>query len=426
MTRETATLRIDPHTDLAGQVRPESPVTIFGVLSQFDSSNPRTSGYQIIPTRFADILAEVKAARVLFTNVLETVVRAGDMLTNAFDELVLVPGETLRIDVAADDPEGREVRFLPAESTAPARASWDFEQETGAAIAGIFRFSPAPDQRGQFFSIKLAVANPVTTTETIWSVYVPTAAEQAIVMTEILANPTSNAGAAHYNPLRREDPAPNPASHDEYVELVNFSAAGMDLTGWTISDEVQVRHRFEEPFLLQPANAVVIYGGPWTNHTPSLPTPFLPTSVAQLFGLNNSGGDTVSLRNASGRLIWRVHYGALPSDGSLTRSSAADAFVPHSSVSTLPVSPGTQASGEAFGASPDPDPPRPVILAAGATGQGIAIEWASVPGARYAVIRLKELGGEEVEMLSVNADGPETRVEFAADGRAAWFVVRSE
>lgn len=425
-TKETAVLRIDPHTDIAGQVRPESAVTIYGVVSQFDSSSPRTSGYQIVPTRFADIVAEVKAARVLFTNVLETVVRAGDLRTNSFEELVLVPGETLRIDVKVDDPEGREVRFLPGESTALEHAAWTFERESGTALAGVFRFIPTQDQRGQLFTIRLTVANPAVRTETAWTIYVPTAAEQGMVMTEIMANPTSNAEAAHYNPLRRAEPAPNIASHDEYIELVNFSSAAVDLQHWTISDEVQVRHRFTEPFALGPTNSLVIYGGPWTSYVPGLATPFMPTSVAQQFGLNNSGGDTISLRNALGRLVWRVRYGSLPSDGSLTRSNASEPFVPHTSVSGLAVSPGVRFDGEPFGAAPTAEPPKPASLQARTTGQGIALEWASVPGGRYAVVRFAELGGPGEEVFSLTADGPSTLVEIAADGAAAWFIVRSE
>lgn len=427
-TRETAIVRIDPHTDIPSQGRPASPVTIYGVVTQFDSSNPRTSGYQILPTRFEDIVAEMKAATVRFTNVLETALRTGDVRTNSFEEHSLLPGETLRIEVRIDDPEGREVRVNYDPGSLPDHASWNFEQETGQAIRGVFQFTPSSEQAGRLFAIRLLAANPVTTNDTVWTVYVPNAAEQAVVMTEIMANPTSNAGAAHYNPLRRAEPAPNPASHDEYVELVNFSSNAVELLNWTISDEVQVRHRFEKPFSLGPFGSVVVYGGPWTNHAPGLQTPHLATSVAQLFGLNNSGGDTLSLRNAQGRLVWRVHYSTLPSDGSLTRSSAAAEFVPHASVSALPVSPGLQSDGEPFGAAPDPEPepePSPAVrVSILRTDSGVRLRWDSLTGRSYTVLRYGASNAPPVETM-VTATGASSEFEEPAGEPMALFIVRS-
>ncbi len=54
---QTFELRIDARlTDFNGQSKPTAPVKIIGVMSQSDATDPRTSGYQIMPTRFADIL----------------------------------------------------------------------------------------------------------------------------------------------------------------------------------------------------------------------------------------------------------------------------------------------------------------------------------------------------------------------------------
>ncbi len=49
-------LRVDARTDLPGQPIPSGPVDIDGVLGQYDASDPRTAGYQLIPTRYADIV----------------------------------------------------------------------------------------------------------------------------------------------------------------------------------------------------------------------------------------------------------------------------------------------------------------------------------------------------------------------------------
>ncbi|MDB6026329.1 MAG: large protein, partial [Verrucomicrobiales bacterium] len=54
---ETIDIRIDTRvTDFTGKAKPTYAVAIIGVLGQFDNSNPRDSGYQIIPTRFVDVL----------------------------------------------------------------------------------------------------------------------------------------------------------------------------------------------------------------------------------------------------------------------------------------------------------------------------------------------------------------------------------
>jgi hypothetical protein len=53
---KTFTLRIDSRVlDIIGQQKPSGPVTIVGVLNQFDSSAPRAGGYQLLVSRFNDI-----------------------------------------------------------------------------------------------------------------------------------------------------------------------------------------------------------------------------------------------------------------------------------------------------------------------------------------------------------------------------------
>ena len=65
---ETYTLRIDKRImpEIVGQTKPTGSVSIFGVLGQFDISAPYTSGYQIIPTRSADIIPVPEAPSPLF------------------------------------------------------------------------------------------------------------------------------------------------------------------------------------------------------------------------------------------------------------------------------------------------------------------------------------------------------------------------
>lgn len=51
----TMTLRIDSRTDFGGHMVPEQAVDVLGVIGQYDTSDPRTEGYQLMPTAFADL-----------------------------------------------------------------------------------------------------------------------------------------------------------------------------------------------------------------------------------------------------------------------------------------------------------------------------------------------------------------------------------
>lgn len=52
-------MRIDNDTDLKNNPEPTYPISFIGIGSQFDSSDPYTSGYQVLPQRYADIFQNV-------------------------------------------------------------------------------------------------------------------------------------------------------------------------------------------------------------------------------------------------------------------------------------------------------------------------------------------------------------------------------
>lgn len=56
---ENFTLRVDGRTDLLGQTKPVGATRVLGVLSQFDTSNPRNTGWQILPSRLAELVQPV-------------------------------------------------------------------------------------------------------------------------------------------------------------------------------------------------------------------------------------------------------------------------------------------------------------------------------------------------------------------------------
>lgn len=394
---EVFTLRIDARTDIGGQPKPTTPVTIYGVLSQYDTSLPRTTGYQLLPTRFADIVGAAKAPTVRFTNVLEYLLRPGDLPTNTYSDLVLRPAERLKISLAISDPEGRPVQIQPLTAGLPAGAAWSFESLQGTSLTGTFTFQATDDEAGQLIPVTLLAWNVAATNTAVWNVYVPNPVEQRVVLTEYLANPTANTNNAFYNPLRRDPPTANTSQHDEYLEFVNLSDTDLDLVGWTVADGVGVRHRFYDSFTLGSSNAVVVYGGPLNDLLPNLDVPSAPASESSAGLALNNDGDTIAVRNADGNLILRVVYPAtlVSTNGSMTRYPTADgAFVPQTSIGSIAVTPGLQYDNKPWN-QPPTVPPGPVegLTAALNTSGRIVVTWVYEPGRLYGLWTAPRVAG---------------------------------
>jgi endonuclease/exonuclease/phosphatase family metal-dependent hydrolase len=154
-----------------------------------------------------------------------------------------------------------------------------------------------------------------------------------VMINEILANePGSDTGA-------------------EFVEIVNAGTEPVDLAEWTLSDRAALRHTFAAGEVVQPGQAIVVFGR-LQNAPPDLASARGASSGA--LGLSN-GGDQVSLHDASGELIAQVTYSSAlsGSDGvSMTRTVDGDAsadLVLHTSLSALTSSPGQRYDGTAFG-----------------------------------------------------------------------------
>lgn len=363
---ETFTLFVNAGTDLVGKAIPAGLVTITGVLGQFDGSNPRDSGYQILPSRYADLESANKPPTVAHTATLSNLVRPGDQPVNTFTEHALRTGETITIAFTVSDPDGKPVTVTPGNAGLPAGATWDFPTLTGTLVNGTFTYTATAAEAGQLFSITLDAANDTATFNHVTKLYVPTVAEQGVVITEFYANPTSTTADPNFNPLNRAEPLPvgdpdlSPSNKDEFIELVNLSAETVDLTGWTMSDALQSRayvYPGTPGTSLASSNSVVLFGGPAFGFAPQLTVPAiaaevgpgLPFSTAGL-ALNNNG-DAILLRNAAGNLVARVFYteNQTSADSSLTRHpTSQDAFVAHRSTGEAYWSPGTQADGRAW------------------------------------------------------------------------------
>jgi hypothetical protein len=300
--------------------------------------------------------------------------------------------------VKVSDPEGRVVTVRPVMAGLPPTAQWNLAATSGEEVTGAFLMEATAAEAGNQYQVSLQAWNNVATNTANWSIYVPTAAEQQVIITEFLANPTADPGAAHYNPLRRDPPvAQNIAVADEFIELANLSDTDVDLEGWMIADAVRVRHKFYYPVMLLSSNAVVVYGGPLDEFPPNLDVPAEPASESAAgLALNNSGSETITVRNAASNLVARlVYYGADLSDsGSLTRYPDADgAFVAQSSVSALAVSPGRQYDGRLF-SEPALAPARIRNFAASlGAGGAVVLSWDAQVGRTYTVWSASQVSG---------------------------------
>ncbi|HRE91109.1 MAG TPA: phospholipase D-like domain-containing protein [Myxococcota bacterium] len=122
-----------------------------------------------------------------------------------------------------------------------------------------------------------------------------------LAMTEVLANPIGT------------------DRDEELLELVNVGTASVDLSGYTISDALAVRHVFAAGTHLAPHQALVVHAGPSTTAARLL------ASSGQL-SLNNDT-DLITLRSASGAIIDRVSLGLAFEGESIHRDP--DALVDH-------------------------------------------------------------------------------------------------
>ena len=199
----------------------------------------------------------------------------------------------------------------------------------------ILLFAPTEADAGHTSIFELRARNGSGTNLVAWRIHVPSTAEDAIALTEFLANPTGDPASPGFNPLGRTELPPKDFTvYDEFVELVNLGATALDLSGWTLGDASAIRHEFPSGTLLQGGASTIIYGGPLEGFGPSInegqeATLWFPASAGAGLSLNN-GGDSITLRNAAGDLVLRVVYagGQLPTQGSMARASTGAAFAP--------------------------------------------------------------------------------------------------
>ncbi len=170
------------------------------------------------------------------------------------------------------------------------------------------------------------------------------------MINEVLADPAAGlAGDANADGTRS-------STHDEFIEILNYGAGTVDISGWFLTDAAAVRHVFPSGTALLPYDFLVVFGG----GSPSLPGISWQTASTGALSLNNSA-ETVSLLDAGFHLVDRWTYDGLANnDQSIVRFPEGEggAFVLHAGLPQAHgalFSPGTSIDGGPLGQATVPE-----------------------------------------------------------------------
>lgn len=167
------------------------------------------------------------------------------------------------------------------------------------------------------------------------------------VLNEVLYDPPSGLDGDSNNDSVRD---PN---DDEFVEFVNSTDSIIDLSGYKIFDAERLtlgtaNHEFPENTLINPGQAVVVFGG--GTPTGNFGGAKVFTASNQVLNLNNSG-DFMTLTDSLGNVI--IEFDVTPLSNNPNESYTRDpdlsgAFTQHNAVSGTFFSPGTRTDGTSF------------------------------------------------------------------------------
>ena len=120
------------------------------------------------------------------------------------------------------------------------------------------------------------------------------------------------------------------------------------------------------------------------------------------FGLNNSGGDTILLRNAQSNLIARVVYSTLSTNSLMTRYPDINgAIVAQSAVSTNAATFGKQSNGRLYSEiAPVVAPAAILLTAAFGADAAVRLRWNAESGRTYSVFQSASAAGPFTSLAS--------------------------
>jgi hypothetical protein len=230
-------------------------------------------------------------------------------LSNSGDELLLLDDEDHLVDAVswgnstfAFDPtiprviEGSSLERRPANLDTDSAGDWieNADPEPGEVDLSVPTLPPSP-------------TNTQTPTPTPTQTALP---PPIFVINEIHADPHSDLGDANGdNDVDTAD--------DEFVEIINNSAAAIDISGWMFRDYLSVRHVFPPGSEVAPGCGIIIFGG--GSPTGSFGNCLVQVASSGSLGLNDHG-DIVSLLNVDSQVVATYSYGPEAGDNqSITR-----------------------------------------------------------------------------------------------------------
>ncbi len=92
---------------------------------------------------------------------------------------------------------------------------------------------------------------------------------------------------------------------DEFVELYNNSGTAIDISGWTVSDFVQVRHVFPAGSILSAGGFATVFAG---GVPTGIPGDIVNVSSTGILGFSNNG-DVINIADPNGVIITSYSYG---------------------------------------------------------------------------------------------------------------------
>jgi uncharacterized repeat protein (TIGR01451 family) len=144
----------------------------------------------------------------------------------------------------------------------------------------------------------------------------------SLVINEILADPGATTGDANGDGVIN-------SSDDEFIELVNTSSDPLNISGWTLSDGIGVRHTFPAGTIIPGNCGIVIFGG--GTPTGSFGNVLVQTASTGALGLNNTG-DTITMTQGATPVLSYTYGAEGGNDQSLTRDpdvTGLDPLVEH-------------------------------------------------------------------------------------------------
>ena len=145
---------------------------------------------------------------------------------------------------------------------------------------------------------------------------------------EILTDPGPLDGDANGDGIRD-------AYDDEFIEIINYDFTSVDMSNYSLSDAIGLRHTFPPGTILPSGKSIVVFGGGTPTGIPGI----VQVASTGLLSLTNSG-DEVILKDNFGTLLDYYSYNSLGDrDQSLARvpDITGSIFVLHTEILSNPV-----------------------------------------------------------------------------------------